>query len=213
MKNRAGSEPSGGADLAAANTVAPAAASRRTIAAPSPRLPPVTSARRPASPSSRIGEDPSIPLPPVGRQAVEEFDALVRGEHGASLVRAQVNEHALWGLAAARTLQQRLGDLTRALATGEGPEGMLRGRLALSAVIMAAARGRELGGRQAERHAAALAVARSLIAPETGSWKESPRRRPADHDPSRSGVQSGEETAAGGVDVFFSAPGQGLAVA
>ncbi|WP_201724499.1 hypothetical protein [Streptomyces antimycoticus] len=129
----------------------------------------MTSARRPASPSSRIGEDPSIPLPPAGRQAVEEFDALVRSEHGASLVRAQVNEHALRGLAAARTLQQRLGDLTRALATGEGPEGMLRGRLALSAVIMAAARGRELGGRQAERHAAALAVARSLIAPETGS--------------------------------------------
>ncbi|MFE1934233.1 hypothetical protein ACFW95_28445 [Streptomyces sp. NPDC059474] len=97
MKNRAGSEPSGGTDLAAANTVAPAAASRRTIAA------------------------------------------------------------------------RRLGDLIRALATGEGPEGMMRGRLALSAVVMAAARGRELGGRQAERHAAALAVARSLIAPETAS--------------------------------------------
>ncbi|MFE2442289.1 TetR/AcrR family transcriptional regulator [Stenotrophomonas sp. NPDC087984] len=102
-------------------------------------------------------------------RAVEEFDALVRGEHGASLVCAQVNEHALRGLAAARTLQRRLGDLIRALATGEGPEGMMRGRLALSAVVMAAARGRELGGRQAERHAAALAVARSLIAPETAS--------------------------------------------
>jgi NAD(P)-dependent dehydrogenase (short-subunit alcohol dehydrogenase family) len=39
----------------------------------------------------------------------------------------------------------------------------MRGRLALSAVVMAAARGRKLGGRQAERHEAALAVARSLI--------------------------------------------------
>ncbi|CDR14029.1 TetR/AcrR family transcriptional regulator [Streptomyces iranensis] len=99
-------------------------------------------------------------------RAIERFDALVRGENGASLVCAQLNEHALRGLAAARTLQQRLDDLIRALGTGEGPEGTMRGRLALSAVIMAAARGRELGGRQAERHKAALAVARSLIGAE-----------------------------------------------
>ncbi|MEU9969383.1 TetR/AcrR family transcriptional regulator [Streptomyces malaysiensis] len=102
-------------------------------------------------------------------RAVERFDALVRGEHGASLVCAQLNEYALRGLTAARTLQQRLNDLTRALACGEGPEGAMRGRLALAAVIMAAARGRELGGRQSERHKAALAVARSLIGSEHGA--------------------------------------------
>ncbi|MFD8160559.1 TetR/AcrR family transcriptional regulator [Streptomyces malaysiensis] len=102
-------------------------------------------------------------------RAVEQFDALVRGEHGASLVCAQLNEHALRGLTAARTLQQRLNDLTRALACGEGPEGAMRGRLALAAVIMAAARGRELGGRQSERHKAVLAVARSLIGSEHGA--------------------------------------------
>ncbi|WP_432251696.1 helix-turn-helix domain-containing protein [Streptomyces sp. HNM1019] len=102
-------------------------------------------------------------------RAIEQFDALVRGEHGASLVCAQVNKHALRGLTAARTLQRRLNDLTRALAAAEGPEGTMRGRLALAAVIMAAARGRELGGRQAERHRAALAVARSLIGAEDAS--------------------------------------------
>lgn len=103
-------------------------------------------------------------------RVVENFDALVRGEHGASLVCAQLNEHALRGLDAARTLQQRLNELTRALAGGEGPEARMRGRLALSAVVMAAARGRELGGRRTERHEAALAVARSLV----GSDEERP---------------------------------------
>ncbi len=96
-------------------------------------------------------------------RAVEEFDALVRGEHGASLVCAQVNEHALRGLPAAQSLQAELAELTRLLATGDDPEGRMRGRLAVAAVVMAAVRGRELGGRQTQRHEAALTVARSLI--------------------------------------------------
>jgi hypothetical protein len=45
---------SGGAVREAVSTVAPAAAKRRAVASPSPRLPPVTSTRRPASVSYSI---------------------------------------------------------------------------------------------------------------------------------------------------------------
>ena len=96
-------------------------------------------------------------------RAVEQFTALIRGEHGASLVCAQLNEHALRNLRAARVLQQKLSELARLLATGDGPEGRIRGRLALSAVVMAAARRRELGGREEQRYEAAHAVVRSLL--------------------------------------------------
>jgi AcrR family transcriptional regulator len=106
--------------------------------------------RQPASGATRI-------------QVVERFAALVRGEHGASLVCAQVNEHALRGLRAAQALQRKLTELTRLLATSDNPEGRMRGRLALSGVIMAAVRRQELGGRVAQRHEAALTVARSLL--------------------------------------------------
>ena len=96
-------------------------------------------------------------------RVIEKFAALVRGEHGAPLICAQVNEHALRSLHAARVLQQKLTELTRLLATGDDHEGRMRGRLAISAVVMAAARRQELGGREAQRHEAALAVARSLL--------------------------------------------------
>jgi AcrR family transcriptional regulator len=101
--------------------------------------------------------------PATRMRVIEQFTALVRGEHGASLVCAQLNEHALHGLSAARVLQRKLTELARLLATSDDPEGRMRGRLALSAVVMAAARPRELGGREAQRHEAAQAVARSLL--------------------------------------------------
>jgi len=94
---------------------------------------------------------------------IVRFDVLVRGEHGACLACAHVNEHALRGLHAAQTLQHKLTELTGLLATGDTPEGRMRGRLAVSAVVMAAVRPGELGGRQAQRHEAARAVARSLL--------------------------------------------------
>lgn len=98
---------------------------------------------------------------------VDQFDTLVRGEHGASLACAYVNENALRGLHAAQALQRKLIELTGLLATGDTPEGRMRGRLAVSAVVMAAVRPRELGGRQAQRHEAARAVARSLLGPQS----------------------------------------------
>jgi AcrR family transcriptional regulator len=102
-------------------------------------------------------------------RTVDRLDALVRGEHGAALVCAQVNEHALRGLPAAQTLLSKLVELTRVLATGQSPEGRMRGRLAVSAIVMASARRQELGGRKAERHEAALTVARSLVGPQEQS--------------------------------------------
>ncbi|GAA4517087.1 hypothetical protein GCM10023191_088990 [Actinoallomurus oryzae] len=46
--------PSLGLLREAVSTIAPAAANRRTVASPRPRLPPVTSTRRPSSPSPAI---------------------------------------------------------------------------------------------------------------------------------------------------------------
>jgi AcrR family transcriptional regulator len=104
-------------------------------------------------------------------QTIDRFDALVRGEHGALLVCAHVNEHALRGLPAAQTLQHKLVELTKLLATEDTPEGRMRGRLAVAAVVMAAVRPRELGGRRAQRHEAARTVARSLLGPPRESAK------------------------------------------
>ncbi|MEZ0114914.1 AcrR family transcriptional regulator [Catenulispora sp. EB89] len=100
------------------------------------------------------------------QQVVDRFDALARGEHGATLVCAHVTEHALRGLPAARTLQRKLTELTEVLATDDTPEGRMRGRLAVAAVVMAVVRPRELSGRRTQRHDAARAVARSLLGAE-----------------------------------------------
>jgi hypothetical protein len=74
-----------------------------------------------------------------------------------------VNESALRGIAGADARRERLGKLTRALAADDTVEGRMRARLAISAVAMADARGRELGGRLSERREAALRIARGLI--------------------------------------------------
>jgi hypothetical protein len=50
-----------------------------------------------------------------------------------------------------------------AIAGADTVEGRMRGRLAVSVLVMADARGREVGGRLSERRAAALRVARELI--------------------------------------------------
>jgi AcrR family transcriptional regulator len=95
--------------------------------------------------------------------AIERFAALVAGEHGRVLVCAQVNESALRTIAGAAALRERLGQFTRAIAGDDTVEARMRARLAASVVVMAEARGREVGGRLSERRAAALRVARELI--------------------------------------------------
>jgi hypothetical protein len=53
-----------------------------------------------------------------------------------------------------------IGDL---LSPATGPAGRIRGRLALTALFMATARGEQLGGSMDERNAAALDIAYALI--------------------------------------------------
>jgi GNAT superfamily N-acetyltransferase len=65
--------------------------------------------------------------------------------------------------AGADMLRQRLDKFTRALAGDDTVEGRMRARLAVSVVVMADARGREVGRRLSERREAALRVARELI--------------------------------------------------
>lgn len=96
-------------------------------------------------------------------RAIERFASLVAGDYGRVLVCAQVNESALRAIAGADALRERLEKFTRAIAGGDTVEGRMRGRLAVSVVVMADARGREVGGRLSERRAAALRVARELI--------------------------------------------------
>ena len=95
--------------------------------------------------------------------AIERFASMVAGDHGRVLVCAQVNESALRGIAGAGALRERLEKFTRAIAGDDTVEGRMRARLAVSVVVMADARGREVGGRLSERRAAALTVARELI--------------------------------------------------
>jgi AcrR family transcriptional regulator len=95
--------------------------------------------------------------------AIERFASMVAGDHGRVLVCAQVNEGALRGIAGAGALRERLQKFTRAIAGDDTVEGRMRARLAVSVVVMADARGREVGGRLSERREAALRVARELI--------------------------------------------------
>jgi AcrR family transcriptional regulator len=95
--------------------------------------------------------------------ALDRLAALVRGEHGPLLVCARVNEQALAGLPAAAELLGHLDDLTRSLAPGPDIDGHMRGRLAVSTLVMAEARSAQLGGTAEERATAALALARELL--------------------------------------------------
>lgn len=96
-------------------------------------------------------------------EALDRFAALIRGEHGALLVCARVNEHALAGLPAAAELLHHLDALTRSLGPGTDIDGRMRARLALSTLVMAESRGAQLGGTAEERATAALALARELL--------------------------------------------------
>ncbi|WP_410594247.1 TetR/AcrR family transcriptional regulator [Amycolatopsis sp. lyj-23] len=100
---------------------------------------------------------------PRRREALDRFAALIRGEHGALLVCARVNEHALAGLPAAAELLHHLDALTAALGPGADIDGRMLARLALSTLVMAETRGAQLGGTAEQRAAAALTLARDLL--------------------------------------------------
>jgi AcrR family transcriptional regulator len=96
-------------------------------------------------------------------EALGRLSTLLQGEDGELLVCARVNEHALRGLPTAVVVLDRLDDITRLLAPAPDIAGRMRGRLAVSALVMAAARGPQLGGTAGERAEAALALAHELL--------------------------------------------------
>jgi AcrR family transcriptional regulator len=106
------------------------------------------------------------------------LDAIISGDRAATLDRTIelfsgsfrlvlacmfVNERALAGTAGAVTMLARLDELASRLAPTAGAEGKMRGRLALSALTMATARGAQLGGTDEERLAAARTVVHTLL--------------------------------------------------
>jgi AcrR family transcriptional regulator len=96
-------------------------------------------------------------------EALHRLSTLLQDEDGALLVCARLNEHALRGLPTTAAVLDHLDDLTRLLAPEPDIAGRMRGRLAVSALMMAAARGPELGGTSGERSQAALALAHELL--------------------------------------------------
>jgi hypothetical protein len=66
-------------------------------------------------------------------------------------------------LSAAEEFSRRMDAIGDFLSPATGPVGRIRGRLALTALFMATARGEQLGGSMDERNAAALDIAYALI--------------------------------------------------
>lgn len=97
------------------------------------------------------------------RDALDRLAALFQGEDGPLLVCARINENVLRGRPAASELLEHLDEMTRLLAPGPDVDGLMRGRLAVSALVMAGAREAQLGGTADERSGAALALARELL--------------------------------------------------
>jgi AcrR family transcriptional regulator len=100
---------------------------------------------------------------PPRAEALRELSALLHGEDGLLLVCARVNEHAVRGIPAATALLDHLEDLTRLLAPGADVDSLMRGRLAVNALVMAAGRGDQLGGTTDQRSTAALTIASELL--------------------------------------------------
>ena len=96
-------------------------------------------------------------------EALQRLAVLIQGENGPLLVCARVNEHALRGLPAAAELLDYTDNLTQLLAPDTGIDGRMRGRLAVSALMMATAREAQLGGTSDERADTALTLARELL--------------------------------------------------
>lgn len=97
------------------------------------------------------------------RALLRSLDDLVHGPHGSLVVCAQINDLALRGLPTAAALSDRLETMMEILASGTDPESRMRGRLAVAAVVMGAARDAEIGGSAQQRRDAALVLAGSLL--------------------------------------------------
>lgn len=99
----------------------------------------------------------------VRRELVQRLHELMSGPWRAFSRFAQANEAAMRDLSATAGFARRMDDVGALLSPADTVEGRLKGRLALTALFMATARGGQLGGSDADRMAAALDVANSLV--------------------------------------------------
>jgi AcrR family transcriptional regulator len=97
------------------------------------------------------------------RELLKRLNELMSGPWRAFSRFAQANEAAMRDLSATASFARRMDDVGALLSPADTVEGRLKGRLALTALFMATARGAQLGGSDAERMAAALDVANSLV--------------------------------------------------
>jgi AcrR family transcriptional regulator len=95
-------------------------------------------------------------------ETVRRLDGLLLGPWGTFTRFAQASEAAMRDLSAAEEFSRRMDAIGDLLSPATDPAGRIRGRLALTALFMATARGEQLGGSMDERNAAALDIAYAL---------------------------------------------------
>ena len=96
-------------------------------------------------------------------EVLTRLQDLMAGPWGKFTRFAQANEAAMRDLTGADEFITRMNTLGALLAPADTIEGRIRGRLALSALFMANARGSQLGGTNRQRDTAALKVAQQII--------------------------------------------------
>jgi AcrR family transcriptional regulator len=97
------------------------------------------------------------------QEVLRRLHAVMSGPWGVFTRFAQASEAAMRDLSAAAEFGQRMDEVGTLLSPSDTVEGRIKGRLALSALFMANARGTQLGGSTAERMDAALEIASALL--------------------------------------------------
>jgi AcrR family transcriptional regulator len=96
------------------------------------------------------------------RELLSRLHDLMSGPWGTFTRFAQANEAAMRDLSAAAEFARRMDTLSKLLSPGETIDGRLKGRLALTALFMANARGEQVGGTTSQRMECALEIAQKL---------------------------------------------------
>jgi AcrR family transcriptional regulator len=100
---------------------------------------------------------------PTRKETLRRLNDLLRGPWGTFSRFAQASEAAMRDLPAAEEFTTRITAIGDLLAPTADPAGRIRGRLALSALFLAATQGDQLGSTLEQRTDAALTIAFDLI--------------------------------------------------
>jgi AcrR family transcriptional regulator len=95
-------------------------------------------------------------------ETLRRLNELLLGPWGTFTRFAQASEAAMRDLSAAEEFSRRMDAISDILSPATDPAGRIRGRLALTALFMATARGEQLGGTMDQRNTAALDIAYAL---------------------------------------------------